>query len=530
MTTIPKLSWTPTDEQSAIADAARGKDSIMVNAYAGCAKSSTLQLVGAQIKVPALALAFNKKISKELETRFESNWSVKTINGLGHQAWVRSIANGKITLDEKKLGKLVSQVAASCKTRLSSEQWGDIRQLVTKAMQRGIVPDDVGEPLTPDTRENWQAIAESELSLGQDEFEFIYELAREVLSESNVLARRGIISFDDQVYCPVVLGGKWPQFPVVAVDEAQDLSELNHAMLGKVLRPDGRLVVVGDPKQSIYGFRGALTESMDKIRGLSGQWLNRPLTMTFRCPRVIVARQQTHAPGFRAGKANAEGRHIRLPVNGQGHYEAEAQAKPIWSISQFLALASSKASPVILCRNNGPLLSMAFKLLRRGVGCYMLGRDLGKGLERLSLDIAKEDAIPADKVAGLIRDWREKEISIALANHKDERVEGIEDRAESLLAVLGSAEVRDAGGLRLALRKLFSRDSGQIMLSSIHRAKGLEWDIVMHLDPWRIPSKWAKLAAKTGDTRQLAQEHNLKYVCETRTRNVLCEANLEDFE
>ena len=38
----------------------------------------------------------------------------------------------------------------------------------------------------------------------------------------------------------------------------------------------------------------------------------------------------------------------------------------------------------VLCRNNAPLLSMAFKLLRRGIGVKMLGRDIGKGLVPLA--------------------------------------------------------------------------------------------------------------------------------------------------
>jgi hypothetical protein len=192
---------------------------------------------------------------------------------------------------------------------------------------------------------------------------------------------------------------------VVVVDEAQDLSSLNHAMLGKCLRPDGRLIAVGDPKQAIYAFRGAHSQSMEQIRGLRQSWLDRPLTMTFRCPRVIVARQQSHAPGFRTGPSNAEGRFIRLPANAQEHYELGSE--PSWNLSQFLAL-EPQSSPVVLCRNNGPLLSLAFKLLRRGIGCYMLGRDLGKGLERLSKEIAKDDELPAEKVAGLIQIGRQR--------------------------------------------------------------------------------------------------------------------------
>jgi hypothetical protein len=295
-------------------------------------------------------------------------------------------------------------------------------------------------------------------------------------------------------------------------------------MLELCMRDDGRLTAVGDPKQAIYAFRGADSNSMGKIRGLRPNWKNLPLTMTFRCPKVVVARQQGHAPGFRAYEKNQEGRFHRFqPQEG-------TELEGGWNYQSLVNLLPTRdASLVVMCRNNGPLLALAFKLLRNGTGVYMLGRDLGKGLEALSRKIAPEDGTAADIVAGLISEWQEHECSLALANGKDERVAGIVDRAECLFAVLSSTEVKDAGGLRAMLKKLFARDSGVVTLSSIHRAKGLEWDLAVHLDPWRIPSKWAKQAAQQGDASQLQQEANLRYVCETRSKHTLAEANLDDF-
>jgi hypothetical protein len=192
-------------------------------------------------------------------------------------------------------------------------------------------------------------------------------------------------------------------------------------------------------------------------------------------------------------------------------------------------LPGPTAKMAVLCRNNAPLFGLAFKLLRQGIGVVMLGRDIGKGLTSLSNKLAPDDSTPRHIVAGKIVDWIESESSLARANGKEERVAGIQDRGECLLAVLGGAEVRDAGGLRQMLAKLFAREDGLVTLSSIHKSKGLEWDLVLHLDPWRIPSKWAKTAAAAGDTSQLEQECNLKYVAETRSRHTLVQASLDDF-
>ncbi len=515
---------TPTPEQQAIIDAhARAEHSIMGQAYAGCTKTSTLEFSAKVTKGPVLSLAFNKSIEVEMSKRLPSNWLCKTMNGLGHQAWARQVAAKGVTqlkLDDKKLGKLLTQQAKDRRMELDGDLWTQGRALVSGAMRQGISVGDEGTPLQADTRENWQAVAE-DLEINGD-FDYLYELCRDTLRQSVAEARKGIISFDDQVYCPTILGGVWPKFPRVAVDEAQDLNRLNHAMIGLVLRPDGLLTVIGDDKQSIYQFRGAVNGSMELMRGIAKTpWLDLPLHTTFRCPKVIVQRQQAHAPGFRAWHTNAEGTVQQFRSKAQGGWD--------WGMIQA-AKPVETASLAILCRNNAPLMQLAFKLIRRGVGVVMAGRDIGRGLVALSRKICPTDATTRDIVAGQIEAWREREASLARANGKEEKIAGIDDRAECLQAVLTHAGATDAGSLRQILFMLFDRIEGLVRLSTIHRAKGLEWDAVLHLDPWRLPSKWAKNAAARGDPRQLQQEHNLHYVCETRTKHTLVEANLEDFQ
>ena len=522
----PKTSLVPTAEQYKIIEAMPEPESTMIQALAGTGKTSTLEMAGTRIKVPALALAFNKSIAVELEKRFEANFTVKTMNGLGHGAWLR--ANPSIMraeVDANKLGKLVTALAKERKVDLSSDQWGALRQLVSRAMQCGLVLDsDSG--LIPDSDESWSAIAE-DLDMTPAELEFFGDMPRQLLRNSVALARRGIISFDDQVYCSTMLGGRFPQFPVVFVDESQDLSPLNHKMLALSMRPEGKLVSCGDSRQAIYQFRGASVDSMSRIEGLRPSWTKLPLATTFRCPKVIVARQQEHAPGYTAYSGNPDGAFFQFQPPTMTDTVGEMWG---WTFADLQGrLPRPGASMAVLCRNNSPLFSLAFKLLRQGVGVVMLGRDIGKNLEVLSRKIAAQDEMPRDQVAGAIVEWRETEISLALAQGKDEKVASITDRAECLLAVLSNSEARDAGQLRAMLHKLFERESSLVTLSSIHKAKGLEWDLVLHLDPWRIPSRYAREAAKRGDASQLEQEWNLRYVCETRTKHTLVNANLDEF-
>jgi hypothetical protein len=60
---------------------------------------------------------------------------------------------------------------------------------------------------------------------------------------------------------PALFGGTYPKFPLVLIDEYQDLSPIDHAMVAKLCK-SSRQIGVGDDAQSIYAFRGAKAGSM----------------------------------------------------------------------------------------------------------------------------------------------------------------------------------------------------------------------------------------------------------------------------
>lgn len=520
---------TPTDEQREICLATRTPDPLMIQAYAGTAKTTTLVLAAPEIRAPALAVAFNKKIADELKGRLPGNWQAKTMNGLGHLAWIRSLpATVSIEVEPRKIGKIVSERAKHSRIALSQDQWGQVRSLVGAAMLAGVSIADEGSPMLPDSPEVWNDLA-ADCWISTLDTPLLIDLARETLAESVERARTGVISYDDQIYCPTVLGGRWPRFPALAIDESQDLSPLNHQMVRLASREDAKLLVVGDPRQAIYGWRGADHASMESMRSLARSWNDLRLTLTFRCPKIVVERQQRHAPGFRAAEANAPGRHHRFETRSG---EAGSAAVPASSLSDgwtFEALRSLAPGRIaILCRNNAPLLNLAFTLIRHRIAPVMLGRDIGKGLEVLARKLIKkgEEDVPADILQGRLNEWENGEISDAQANDREDRIDAIEDRAGSLRAIIDGSEVNSFRDLMNAIHFLFSREEGDVTLSTIHRAKGLEWDIVLHLDPWRVPSRRSR---RPGHEAELEQEWNLLYVCETRTRNVLVEADLNDF-
>jgi hypothetical protein len=521
------MAHKPTPEQAAIiAAATTRRESLMVTAYAGCAKTSTLEMIAQALPPgPALALAFNVKIKKELEIRFPKHFRIMTLNGLGHSAWQRAIGR-TLVVEDRKLGKLVTQTCKEQGFRATTEQWSALRQLVSGAMQVGLVPKEFSDAqgLVPDHVDVWQDVAADAGLYLNASAERMFDLARRVLVQSIKLAYAGTISFDDQIYMSTMFGGEFPRFGLVMVDESQDLSPLNHLQVARTAAD--RLIVVGDPKQAIYQFRGADSASMSKLRALRLAWIDLPLATTFRCPKLIVQRQRDHAPGFVAWETNPEGVFAILPDTRMLKRLANGEIECKWQWKHTREFADEHMPLAILCRNNAPLLAMAFRLLAQGIPVVMLGRDIGRGLVALATKIAPGDDVPAGNVLAAINEWRSGEISRALANDKgDSTIDSINDRADCLCAVLGNPGVTTAGGLRRALTALFDNQNGRVTLSTGHRAKGLEWDTVLHLDPWRIPAKWARL-----DPVQMEQEKNLKYVIETRAKRVLIEANLDDFE
>lgn len=529
----------PTEEQLAIVSAAASRsESLMISALAGCAKTSTVALLAPVLPTRSiLALAFNKKIATELEAALPSHVTVKTMNGLGHGAFAQAIGR-RLTVDAKKISKLVTALSKASGSGFSDDEWGNIRNLVNRARASGLIPakyPQARKGLLSDDSWGWGSSADI---LGIELTENLMLNARKILEQSIDLALSGTIDYDDQIYMSVLFTGLYPRFHTVLVDEAQDLSPLNHLQLKKVVQE--RLIVVGDPKQAIYAFRGADSSSMEKIRELRPSWLDFPLTLTFRCPRNIVSRQQEHAPGYRAAESAPEGELLNWSMEKQWTLiqntpyrgtDGALHIEPKWPKDTQWFDIGNNPNLAILCRNNAPLISLAFKLLRKHISINMLGRDFGKSLKSLILKICGDDnELSIEDCIHRITEWREKEIRLARAVDKEEKVDRIHDQAESLIAIIDSGGIDNLGQCKSALAALFDSPSGQIILSSGHKAKGLEWHTVLHLDPWRIPSKWSRRARDDGDEIPWQQEMNLRYVIETRAKHTLILANLENFQ
>lgn len=504
------LDFAPTQEQQAIIDAIVGtKSNLFVPAKAGCAKTSSVQFAcRAMSPCSALYLAFNKKNADEAKEVLPDWVTTKTFNALGHAALAKVLGR-KLILDPSKLFNTTREVFKQLSIR-DQELFSAVTNLLSAIRKLPFVPNVIVgmkyKSLVEETQDLWDELFDTAGVPATLDPKDVREVACVVLNIMVSAMKEGKIDYDDQVWGSVCFHGIFQPYAVVFVDEAQDLSWLNREQLRKT---GGRLIVIGDPLQAIYQFRGADAKSMENIRGLKkpDSWIDLPLNVTFRVPKVLVARQLSHAPGFTA-----------FHLNPQGEFLDNLQLP--WGPGYVRSLLSHSPSVAILSRNNAPLLTLAFRLIAAGIAPNYLGRDIGKNLKALVRTICGDRVLPAQEFEHLVELWREKEIYNAQQKGQDSKLDQINDRADCILAVLASGCL-DSEAVQARMDSLFSSKSGMIDLSTGHKSKGLEWTHVFHLDPGSLPSKWAMKAAAEGNPTQMEQDLNLKYVIETRAKRTL---------
>ena len=162
---------------------------------------------------------------------------------------------------------------------------------------------------------------------------------------------------------------------------------------------------------------------------------------------------------------------------------------------------------VILCRNTAPLIEFALALLRRNVPCHVIGRDIQVGLDKLIDSVGKD--ITLSQFLLKLQTKEDNEFHRLIRKGKRQQAESYSDKCSAIRAIAKDAV--SVSDIKVALFRIFADGDG-ITLSTIHKAKGLEWETVFLLDWHLLPSKYAESADA------LTQEKNLQYVAVTRAK------------
>lgn len=272
----------------------------------------------------------------------------------------------------------------------------------------------------------------------------------------------------------------------ILVHNCQDISPLQYEIVKKCRTPRGRLVAVGDQKQSIYAFMGSNLDSLHAIKNAPNT-VTLPLSMTYRCARDIVDEACKVFPDGIVAAPGAEKGFV-----GEG------------------AFTDAEEGDFILCRNNAPLVDAFISLIRNGKKCSIIGKEFGDQL--VSLIDSVDDIFDLEKI---LLNLEEKLSKKGLKNPtKTEAYDKVNEKVNVLLSLYEYFGSLDK--VRSVIYDIFVENASRgIILSTIHKSKGLEADRVLFLEPGLIPSKYA--------VTELAMyaEKCLKFVGITRARKEL---------
>lgn len=470
-------------QQEAIFDwFARGRDNLVVRARAGTGKTTTI-IEGIE-RAPErniLMAAFNTSIAKELQRRINNpRAESKTLHGLGYKFILRNWNGIKVDDTGKRAKDLAIQ---ACGNGAPDPMINLVKALHTKAREikpfasrpEHLIELAIRFDLLPD--EDWE-------EQGWDK-ERVCECALAAMELAKV--RPLAIDFADMIYLPLVHNWVRPWFDLVVVDEAQDMTVAQLKLATGACRRGGRICVVGDDRQAIYGFRGADSQSLDRLKSeLHATELG--LTTTYRCPKLVVQLASQIVRDFNAAPSAPQG--------------------TITNTTRDKMIEIAKEGDFILSRTNAPLVRVCMALLKLGTRARIKGRDIGRGITALIRRMKPQTIIDLGIKMG---EWQAQELDRAMVlpdkEVAAERVAFVGDQFQLVMALMeGAATVSELEG---RLNELFTDDAERqaVMCSTVHKAKGLESGRVFLLEG----------TFRAGRT----EEDNIRYVAITRSKSEL---------
>ncbi|HCY84576.1 MAG TPA: hypothetical protein DHV36_05510 [Desulfobacteraceae bacterium] len=465
-----------TQEQQRIVDCdlAPG-ETLKIMAFAGTGKTTTLEAYTRQRPhTRFLYIAFNKSVQTEAARRFPPNVTARTTHALAFRV------KGFPHKDRLVPGFKANLVMAALKT----DRYEDAR-FAMDTLNRYLVSAD---PKVDRRHIPWTARA-------------FYEKNRAPMPDLVALANRlGRLMCDGshpdigmlhdgylklyQLSDPVL------DYDCILLDEAQDINPVTAALVfaQTQIPPDqespnrrkpAALILVGDNHQQIYSFRGA----KDSLKTLSAS-RTEYLTQSFRFDDNVARVANMVLNTFKKEPRQLKG--TKVPD------------KPAWD----------KTAYTVIARTNAGLFDKAVSLINRhNVG--FIGGVAGYRLPQLkdayylyqgSLEKVKDPYIRGfrqfDALKSYARTVEDFEIlsQCRLVEKYRSRLPGLVDR------VLEKAEEEN-------------RDTGRILLTTAHKAKGLEWRQVLLMDDFLpLIKEGVPIAPEDADP----DEFNLIYVAMTR--------------
>ncbi|WP_430967363.1 UvrD-helicase domain-containing protein [Spongiimicrobium sp. 2-473A-2-J] len=540
---------TYTDEQNRIFEfVAKGEGHGIIDAVAGAGKTTTIIEAAKYTNHPnsLLFCAFNRSIAGEINNRFVEKRlfqvTTSTIHSLGLQILKTNLSSEKeIKLKENKYQELINnsgirkELLPRFKEILkinnlnydeyAEKQNHEVNNLIWK-IRRRLLEINQKYRLTlckdnfTDLRNMvfhygiFSEIEEAKRNI-DTELELYFDAHQYLLTQANKFSENHyIIDYADMLYLPY----KWKlqspkKFGFLFIDECQDLSRSQLVVALKYASKGSRILSVGDPIQSIYGFSGADIESFNNIEKITNA-KRLPLTTCFRCPKLVINLAQE----------------FRSDIQGNKGYDGKVEEILIKDV-----VKSTEENDLIVSRTKDPILLLVFRFIEfeKKVRIHPdIAKDLIRrlrGLFQKELITRRIESFPGgfnglkkealDRQGWIIRKEAKRIIDNQLREiHIKEELSVLESKLEFLHKryEIWKKECSSLEDIFKKINEYISEKENPITLSTIHTAKGLEANRVFILDFEKLPLKrpeqkeWEKI-----------QENNLKYVAITRAKEEL---------
>jgi len=477
----------PTVEQDRIFKfTVKRPENILIKAYAGAGKTTTI--VEAVKLLPKdkniTFLAFNKHIQEELKTKLPEHVRCYTTYGLGMSAIKRKYGD-RIQFDEFKADKIILK---------KSKTWG-LHEELRSEEEISIYLNNLKKlcnlcRLTLTTKPEFIGYVAERYDIPLRKTQDVKRVLKVLDFMTN---DRKTFDYTDMIFLPAIDNSIWffPQ-DYVFVDEVQDLNRCQIRIIEKVLKKnrttkkiEGRLIAVGDFFQGIYGFNAADEKSF--------QWFEKfpktkimPLSVSFRCSQAVIRKAQEIVPDIKA-----------LPDAPEG------------SVREGSVIEEAQSGDFVLCRKTMPLVQLFFEFLTQRKKAIIKGSDIGVHLIELIGKINNLDKLITfweSELESFRKDLK-KEGVLNPADHSG--YSALEDKVTTLLFL---AKISDSIlDLKYKIKSIFTDEIQGIVLSTVHKIKGLEANRVFIIRPDLLPMQTPK-------AWQAIQEKNLQYVAYTRAK------------
>lgn len=314
--------------------------------------------------------------------------------------------------------------------------------------------------------------------------------------------------FTDMIYIPVYNSYEIKKIPYdyICIDEAQDLSSLQHEFFNLLIPAVEKWISVGDSSQSIYEFIGANSKSFELFLDKKNV-IELPLDINYRSSSNIIEDANRTLDLMNAP--------LMVPFKTTKGSVTTTEDKAI-------LLTLDPENTMVICRNSSPLFDVYFYLLDKGTNVTFRGKDIYTSLNKFLQPYKflrpyqAYNKIDNDLHNMIIKSNKTEQESINLFMFK----ENVKIFA-LLYAKLGHKFGKVSDLLDYMYKLLNNKNGEGILLSTIHKSKGLEAENIVILNENLIPSKYATTP------EELKQEENLRFVAKSRAMENTIYLNLE---